>query len=52
MNMIPRANPIIDPRKAAMITILSEDALLMPAKKPTYAMHRVHKIRRLITAHL
>ena len=42
-NMIPRANPISAPRKAAMISILSEVALLVVAsKKATYAMHRGH----------
>jgi hypothetical protein len=51
--MIPRANPMSAPRKAAMITTLSEDALVVPAnKKPTYAMHRVHKIRRKLIAGL
>jgi hypothetical protein len=51
--MIPRANPMSAPRKAAMITTLSEDALLAPAnRKPAYAMHRVHKIRRRFIAGL
>jgi hypothetical protein len=45
--MIPRANPIIAPRKAAMIITLSEAALLVVgSKKATYAMHRGHITRR------
>jgi len=50
-NIIPKANPISAPIKAAMITTLGEDVLLvLPNKKPTYAMHRVHKIRRRFIA--
>ena len=50
-NIIPRANPISAPIKAAMITALIEDALLALAnRKPTYAMHRGHKIRRRFIA--
>ena len=45
--MIPKANPIIAPRNAAVIVVLGGAAFLAPAnKKPTYAMHGVHKIRR------
>jgi hypothetical protein len=46
-NIIPKANPIIAPREAPVIKILSEDALLVPASKnPTYAMDSIQKIRR------
>jgi hypothetical protein len=46
-NIIPRQNPIIAPRNAAMIAMPGENAPLVPAnKKATYAMHRVHTIRR------
>jgi len=45
-NISPRANPISVPIKVAIAT-LSEDAVMVLAnRKPTYAMHRVHKIRR------
>ena len=50
-NIIPRANPISAPRKAAVTTTLGEDAFLVLAnKKATYAMHRGHTIRRTPTA--
>jgi hypothetical protein len=47
VNIIPRANPISAPRKAAIISILREAALLAVAsKKATYAMHRGQITRR------
>jgi hypothetical protein len=46
-NIIPRQNPIIAPRNAAVIMMLSEETLFVPAnKKATYAVHRGHMIRR------
>jgi hypothetical protein len=51
--MAPRANPIIAPRKAPTMSMLSEDAFLVVAnKKPTYPKNRVHKIRRRLIAGL
>jgi hypothetical protein len=46
-NIIPRQNPSIAPRNAAVIMTLSEDTLLVSAnKKAAYAIHRGHITRR------
>jgi hypothetical protein len=46
-NIIPRQNPIIAPRNAAVIMTLNEETLLVSAnRKAAYAIHRGHTIRR------